>query len=81
MRIILNFLFERLDVTIFSDFYINEDRNMHANPLDIIITEKNISTRINMTVTSGKNVSVKFFEKIIEYNDLEMEKKMIAFTN
>lgn len=65
-------LVERSDVTIFSDFYINEVRNIHANPLDII-KDKNVCTRINMIVTSGKNVSVKIFEKIIKYNDLEME--------
>ena len=62
-------------VTILWDFPIRTDRTIPANRPDIIIKHKQNKTcqLIDMSVSSGSNISAKEFEKLSKYKDLEIE--------
>lgn len=60
---------EGTDITIYLDFRINTERTMQINFLDIIIKDRNekVFILINMSVTSGINISAKVFEELSKY--------------
>ena len=66
---------ETANVTILWDFSIRTDRTIQANRPDIVVREKKSETclLIEVSVPSDANISVKEFEKIRKYKDLEIE--------
>ena len=66
---------ESTEVTILWDFSINTDRKIEANRLDITIKnfEENACIMIDVTVPADKNISLKEFQKLSKYKDLEIE--------
>ena len=66
---------ETQDVTILWDFSVHTDRTIKANRPDIIIKDrkKKQCLLIDMTIPSDKNISLKEFEKLSKYKDLEIE--------
>ena len=62
-------------VTILWDFPIQTDRTIRANRPDIIIRDKKEKTcyLIDVSIPTDKNTSLKTFEKISKYKDLEIE--------
>ena len=66
---------ENKNATIFWDFDIHTDRTIQANRLDIVVENHNYKTcfLIDMSVPSDINVSLKIFEKISKYKDLQIE--------
>lgn len=63
------------NVTILWDFPVRTDRTIQANRPDIIIKDfgNNSCLLIDMSVPCDKNVSVKEFDKLSKYKDLEIE--------
>ena len=57
------------------DFTINTDRKIEANRPDITIKnfEENTCIMIDVTVSADKNFSLKEFQKLSKYKDLEIE--------
>ena len=66
---------ENNKVTILWDFPIQTDRTIKANRPDIIIRDKITRTclLIDVSVPADKNTSLKNFEKLSKYKDLEIE--------
>ena len=62
-------------VTILWDFSVHTDRTIQANRPDIIVKDYTTKTclLIDMSVPSDKNISVKEFDKLSKYKDLEIE--------
>ncbi len=62
-------------VKILWDFSVQTDRTIKANRPDIIIKEKetNKCYLIDVSVPSDRNTSLKSFEKVSKYKDLEIE--------
>ena len=63
------------NVTILWDFPIQTDKTIKANRPDIIIKDKNEKTclMLDVSIPSDKNTSLKIYEKISKYKDLEIE--------
>ena len=63
------------DATILWDFTIHTDRSIKANRPDIIVKDHKEKTclLIDMTVPSDRNLSLKEYEKVSKYKDLEIE--------
>ena len=63
------------NITILWDFPVNTDRTIQANRPDIIIKDKKKKEciLIDMSVPTDKNISVKVFDKLSKYKDLEIE--------
>ena len=63
------------DATILWDFTIHTDRSVKANRPDITVKdhEERTCLSIDMTVPSDRNVSLKEYEKVSKYKDLEIE--------
>ena len=63
------------DVTILWDFAIHTDRSVKANRPYITVKDHKEKTclLIDMTVPSDRNVSLKKYEKVSKYRDLEIE--------
>ena len=63
-------------VTLIWDMQVHTDKEIKANKSDIIIKDHINSTcqLIDMTITSGGNVSIKKVEKFSKYMDLEIGK-------
>ena len=61
--------------TILWDLPIQTDRTIHANRPDIVIREKSNKscTMLDVSIPSDKNTSLKTFEKLSKYKDLEIE--------
>ena len=66
---------ESTEVTILWNFTINTDRKIEANQPDITIknSEENTYITIDVTVPADKNISLKEFQKLSKYKDLEIE--------
>ena len=66
---------ENKNATILWDFDIHTDRKIEANRPDIVVKNHNDKTcfLIDMSVPSDTNVSLKIFEKLSKYKDLEIE--------
>ena len=66
---------ENEQTSILWDFTIHTDRKIKANRPDIIIKDKLKKTclLIDVAVPADKNISIKEFEKISKYKDLEIE--------
>ena len=66
---------ENKNATILWDFDIHTDRTIQANRTDIVVKNHNAKTcfLIDMSVPSNTNVSLKIFEKLGKYKDLETE--------
>ena len=62
-------------VTILWDFLIRTDRTIQVNRPDIVIKHNQNKTcqLIDVSVPSDSNISVKEFEKLSKYKDLEIE--------
>ena len=62
-------------VTILWDFLIRTDRTIQVNRPDIVIKHNQNKTcqLIDVSVSSDSNISVKEFEKLSKYKDLEIE--------
>lgn len=62
-------------VTIMWDFPVQTDRTIRANRPDIIIRDKREKTcyLLDVSIPTDKNTSLKTFEKISKYKDLEIE--------
>ncbi|XP_066930550.1 uncharacterized protein [Clytia hemisphaerica] len=70
---------ESKNVIILWDFPINTDRAIKANRTDMVVKDRKKRTclLIDMSVPSDRNVSVKMFDELSKYKDLEIEiKKM-----
>ena len=63
------------DVTILWDFTIHTDRSVKANWPDITVKDhkEKACLLIDMTVLSDSNISLKEYEKVSKYKDLEIE--------
>eukprot|EP00794_Sanderia_malayensis_P013027 gene13027-14365_t len=63
------------NVTILWDFTVHTDRTIQAKRPDIIVKDHSWKTclLIDMSVPSDKDISVKEFEKLSKYKDLEIE--------
>eukprot|EP00795_Rhopilema_esculentum_P010520 gene10520-19245_t len=63
------------NVTILRDFPVNTDRTIQANRPDIIIKDRKtrMCILIDMRVLTDRNISVKEFDKLSKYKDLEIE--------
>ena len=63
------------NTTILWDFPIKTDRTIQANRPDIVI--KNYKSKtcllIDMTIPTDRNISVKEFDKLSKYKDLQIE--------
>ena len=61
--------------TILWDFSIQTDRTIKANRPDIVIRDKTtkICTMLDVSIPADKNTSLKTFEKLSKYKDLEIE--------
>ena len=66
---------ENKNATVLWDFDIHTDRTIQANRPDIVVKNHNNKTcfLIDMSVPSDTNVSLKIFEKLSKYKDLETE--------
>ena len=66
---------ENKNVTILWDFDIHTDRTIQANRPNIVVKNHNdkINFLIDISVPSDTNVSLKIFEKLSKYTDLEIE--------
>ena len=66
---------ENKNAIILWDFDIHTDRTIQANRPDIVVKNHNDKTcfLIDMSVPSDTNVSLKIFEKLSSYKDLEIE--------
>ena len=66
---------ESKHVTILWDFPINTDRTIKANRPDIVVKDRKEKTclLIDMSIPTDKNVSLKMFDKLSKYKDLEIE--------
>ena len=66
---------ENKNGTILWDFNIHTDRAIQANRPDIVVKNRNDKTcfLIDMSVSSDTNVSLKIFEKLSKYKDLEIK--------
>ena len=66
---------ENKNATILWDFDIHTDRTIQANRPNIVVKNHNdkIYFLIDMSVPSDTNVSLKIFEKLSKYTDLEIE--------
>ena len=62
-------------LTVLWGFTINTDRKIEANRPDITVKnfEENTCIMIDVTVPGDKNVSLKEFQKLPKYKDLEIE--------
>ena len=63
------------NTTILWDFPINTDRAIQANRPDIVIKDHKSKTclLIDMTIPTDRNISVKEFDKLSKYKDLQIE--------
>ena len=63
------------NTTILWDFPINTDRAIQANRPDIVIKDHKSKTclLIDMTIPTDRNISVKEFDKLSKYKDLQTE--------
>ena len=63
------------NVTILWEFTIHTDRQINANRPDIVIKDLKQKTcfLIDMSVPADRNISVKEYEKLAKYKDLEIE--------
>ena len=63
------------NVTILWDFTIHTDRQINANRPDIVIKDLKQKTcfLIDLSVSADRNISVKEYEKLAKYKDLEIE--------
>ena len=66
---------ENKNATVLWNFDIHTDRTIQANRSDIVVKNHNDKTcfLIDMSVPSDTNVSLKIFEKVSKYKDLEIE--------
>ena len=66
---------EEENTTILWDFPINTDRTIQANRPDIVIKDYKSRTclLIDMTIPTDRNISVKEFDKLSKYKDLQIE--------
>ena len=66
---------ENKNATTLWDFDIHTDRKIQANRPDILVKNHNDKNcfLIDISVPSGTNVSLKIFEKLSKYIDLEIE--------
>jgi hypothetical protein len=66
---------ENADVSILWDFGIHTDRTIVANRPDIVIRDKKKRTALllDVSIPSDRNTSLKSFEKLSKYKDLEIE--------
>ena len=66
---------ENKNATVLWDFDIHTDRTIQANRPDIVVKNHNDKTcfLIDVSVPSDTNVSLKIFEKLSKYKDLEVE--------
>ena len=62
-------------VTIMWDFPIQTDREIRSNRPDIVIRDKSAKTclLLDVSIPSDRNTSLKTYEKISKYKDLEIE--------
>ena len=62
-------------VTIMWDFSIQTDRTIKANRPDIVVRDKKLQTVfiIDVAIPTDRNTSVKTFEKLEKYKDLDIE--------
>ena len=62
-------------ISILWDFPVHTDRTIQANRPDIIIKDRKnkVCVLIDMSVPTDKNISVKVFDKLSKYKDLEIE--------
>ena len=63
------------DATILWDFTIHTDRSVKVNRSDIVVKcqQEKSCLLIDMTVPSDRNLSIKEYEKMSKYKDLEIE--------
>ena len=63
------------NTTVLWDFRINTDRAIQANRPDIVIKDHKSKTclLIDMTIPTDRNISVKEFDKLSKYKDLQIE--------
>ena len=63
------------NTTILWDFPINTDRAIQANRPDIVIKDHKSKTCLlnDMTIPTDRNISVKEFDKLSKYKDLQIE--------
>ena len=68
-------IMEKKNSTILWDFEIPTDQTIQANRPDIVVKSHNNKTYflIDISMPSDTNVSLKIFEKLIKYKDLEVE--------
>ena len=66
---------ENNEVVILWDFSIQTDRKILANRPDIVIQDKKKQTALllDISIPSDKNTSLKTYEKLSKYKDLEIE--------
>ena len=66
---------ENEQVTIMWDFAIQTDRTIKANRPDIVVRDKKLKTVliIDVAIPTDRNTSVKTFEKLAKYKDLDIE--------
>ena len=66
---------ESTEVTILWDFTINADRKIEANRRDVILKtfEENACIMTDVTLPADKNISLRDFQKLSKYKDLEIE--------
>ena len=57
------------------DFSIQTDRTIKANRPDIVVRDKKLQTVliIDVAILTDRNTSVKIFEKLAKYKDLDIE--------
>ena len=66
---------ERTKVTILWDFTINTDSEANRSDITIKNFEENTCITIDVTVAADKNISIKEFQILSKYKDLEMKFK------